>query len=61
MITTKRAGLAVIGVAALHEGGIHAQRISELTSGFRAEAPGGVKILVRQVDLDRTQVVLRAI
>lgn len=39
---------AALIVAALHGRGIEAQTIGELTSGFRAEAQGGVKILVRQ-------------
>jgi hypothetical protein len=52
---------AALIVAALRERGIEARSVGELTSGFRAEAPGGVKILVRQADLDRAQVALRAV
>ncbi len=51
---------AAIIVAALSERGIEAQTVGELTSGFRAEAPGDVKILVRQVDLERAQAVLQS-
>ena len=43
-------------IAAMLEGqGIDTQTSGELTSGFRAEAPGGVKVLVRQSDLDRAR------
>jgi hypothetical protein len=52
---------AALIVAALRERGIEPQSVGELTSGFRTGAPGGVKILVRQADLDRAQVALRAI
>jgi hypothetical protein len=52
---------AALIVAALRERGIEAQSVGELTSGFRAEAPGDVKILVRQADLARAQAALRAV
>jgi hypothetical protein len=50
---------AAIIVAALRERGIEAQAIGQLTSGFRAEAPGWVKVLVRQADRAAAQAVLR--
>lgn len=47
-------------IAAMLQGqGIDTQTSGELTSGFRAEAPGGVKILVRQSDLDRAREAMR--
>ena len=52
---------AALIVAALDERGVKAQTIGELTSGFRAEAPGDVRIVVRQADLERAQDALRAI
>ncbi len=52
---------AALAVAALEQHGVHAQSVGELTSGFRAEAPGGVQILVRRADLERAQEALRAI
>ena len=41
---------AVIG--ALQDAGIDAQMVGGFTSGFRAEAPGDVEIVVRECDLD---------
>ncbi len=47
-------------IAAMLEGqGIDTQTSGELTSGFRAEAPGSVSVLVRQADLDRAREVLQ--
>jgi len=51
---------AAVIVAALDAEGIEAQAVGQLTSGFRAEAPGGVRVLVRQADLARAQTVLQA-
>ena len=48
-------------VAALEAQGVQAQTTGALTSGFRAEAPGGVQVIVRYADLDQAQSVLRAI
>lgn len=48
-------------VAALDAQGVHAQMAGALTSGFRAEAPGGVQIIVRHEDLEQAQSVLQAI
>ena len=48
-------------VAALEEHGVQAQMTGALTSGFRAEAPGGLQIIVRYGDLDQAQSALRAI
>lgn len=39
---------------------IEAQSSGALTAGFRAEAPGGVQVLVRQADLEKAQAVLEA-
>lgn len=49
---------AAILVAALAGDGIHAEMSGTLTSGFRAEAPGDVKILVTVQDFDRAQKIL---
>ena len=38
---------------ALEERGIRAEKAGQLTAGFRAEAPGGVRILVRTEDAAR--------
>ncbi len=46
---------AAIIVAALANHGVLAHATGALTSGFRAEAPGGVQILVRQDDLERAR------
>jgi len=46
-------------VGALEQEGIQAEIFGEFTSGFRAEAPGDVKILVRSEDLARAQQVLK--
>ena len=52
---------AALIVAALDKRGVKAQTTGELTSGFRVAAPGGVRVIVRQADLDRAQDALRAI
>jgi len=52
---------AALVVAGLDERGVKAEMMGELTSGFRAEAPGGVRVIVRQADLERAQDALRAI
>ena len=46
---------ASIIVAALRDDDIVAEASGVLTSAFRAEAPGTVKILVRAEDLERAQ------
>ncbi len=48
-------------VAALEAQGVQAQTTGALTSGFRAEAPGVVQVIVRYADLEQAQSVLRAI
>ncbi len=48
-------------VAALEAQGVQAQTTGALTSGFRAEAPGGVQVIVRYADLERAKAVLQAI
>lgn len=50
---------AAMIVAALEEHGIEAHLTGEFTSGFKAEAPGNVNILVSETDLTRAQQVLR--
>jgi hypothetical protein len=52
---------AALLAAALEGRGIKTQRTGDLTSGLRAEAPGEVRILVRQRDLAEAQAALRAI
>ena len=47
-----------IVVAALEQEGIQAETFGEFTSGFRAEAPGDVKILVRSEDFVRAEQIL---
>ncbi len=48
-------------VAALEAQGVQAQTTGALTSGFRAEAPGGVQVIVRYADLEQAHSVLQAI
>ena len=47
--------VAALIVAALEERGIDAETTGALTSGFRAEAPGGVQVIVRAVDRERAE------
>ena len=51
--------LAAIMVARLRGEGIEAEMSGEYTSGFRAEAPGVVQILVRASDAARAREVLQ--
>jgi Putative prokaryotic signal transducing protein len=46
-------------VAALEQGGIQATMTGTYTAGFRAEAPGWVKILVAEDDLPRARTMMR--
>jgi hypothetical protein len=48
-------------VSALAEYDIQASVTGGFTSGFKAEAPGGVQIVVRQSDLDRAKAALAEI
>ena len=48
-------------VSALAEYGIEAFAAGGYTSGFKAEAPGNVTVLVKHVDMDRTQQALAEI
>lgn len=50
---------AMLLVAALEEQGLEAMVTGELTSGFRAEAPGQVRVLVHEGDLARATEVLK--
>ncbi|MBN1854533.1 MAG: hypothetical protein JW829_17510 [Pirellulales bacterium] len=45
-------------VSALADHGIRAAIIGEFSSGFRAEAPGDVKVVVQQVDVTRAKKIL---
>ena len=47
--------VAALIVAALEERGIEAETAGALTSGFRAEAPGGVQVIVRAADRERAE------
>ena len=51
---------ATLIVDALRDLEITAESSGALTSGFRAEAPGGVRILVRSEDLARARTALDA-
>lgn len=46
-------------VAALEQGGIQATMTGTHTAGFRAEAPGWVKVLVAEDDLLQARTILR--
>jgi hypothetical protein len=48
-------------VTALAAYDIHASTVGGFTSGFKAEAPGNIQILVRRSDLDRAQSALAEI
>ena len=48
-------------VAALEDAGISANAQGGLTAGFRAEAPGGVRVMVRRADVERAREVLRRV
>jgi hypothetical protein len=50
---------AALIVGALADQSIEAQTEGGLIAGFRAEAPGGVDILVHRRDLDRALAILR--
>ena len=45
-------------VSALEAAGIEARMVGEYTSGFRAEAPGQVAVIVRQADAEKAHAVL---
>jgi hypothetical protein len=45
-------------VAALEEEGIRATAVGGFTSGFKAEAPGYVSVIVNETDLERAKKVL---
>ena len=49
---------AVALLAALSESGIQGTTTGSFTTGFQAEAPGDVTVVVRQSDLSRAQEVL---
>jgi len=49
---------AALIVNALEEQGIRAAAVGDYTSGFRAEAPGGVRVVVARGDLVRAREVL---
>ncbi len=47
--------VASLMIARLQAHEIEAYTEGALTSGFRAEVPGGVRVMVRQSDLERAQ------
>jgi NADPH:quinone reductase-like Zn-dependent oxidoreductase len=49
---------AAVLLTALADRGIEAHMVGGFTSGFRAEAPGGVDVVVRQADLERALAIL---
>ena len=53
--------MAELIVAALRGRGVEARAEGGLTGGFRAEAPGRVKVIVRQADLELAREALRTI
>ncbi len=62
ILTTRRTETqAALIVAALKDRGVEAQATGGFTSSFRAEAPGDVRILVRQSDLEKARAALREI
>ena len=62
VLTTLRTEVeASVLVAALAEVGIKAVAAGGYTSGFKAEAPGDVQILVKQDDLERAHKALATI
>lgn len=50
---------AILMVQALEARGIAAYATGALTSGFRAEAPGEVQVLIHESDLDQAREALR--
>ena len=52
---------AAIVVNALSNAGIHAKAHGEFSAGFRAEAPGDVKVFVNPGDVDAAKIVLEDI
>ena len=61
LTTVPNEAQAAILVAVLDEHGVPAQATGALTSAFRAEVPGAVRIMVRQADLSRAQEALQAV
>ncbi|MCH8804904.1 MAG: DUF2007 domain-containing protein [Planctomycetes bacterium] len=61
LTTAANEAMAAMIVAALDQRGIQASAAGGLTSGFRAEAPGGVNVLVRRSELERALAVLEEI
>lgn len=50
---------ATLAKNTLGEAGIPCELVGQLTAGFRAEAPGGVTLLVRAEDESRARELLR--
>jgi Putative prokaryotic signal transducing protein len=61
LIGVRHEAEAGILVAALAERGIRAVSSGSYTSGFRAEAPGDVSVLVEEMDLERAKAALKEI
>jgi Putative prokaryotic signal transducing protein len=55
-VTTEFEAAAI--VSALEAEGIRARAVGGFTAGFRAEAPGGVTVVVAEADLERAKVVV---
>jgi len=49
---------ATLIIAKLDANDIEAHAEGALTSGFRAEVPGGVRVMVRQSDVERAKQIL---
>lgn len=52
---------AAMMVQALESHGIPAQYVGALTSGFRAEVPGGVSVIVHTENLEKAREILLAL
>lgn len=60
VVATARTEIEAAAIAAVLDGaGIAVEVVGGLTSGFRAEAPGEVRILVHRADLEQAREVLR--
>ncbi len=61
LMTTPTEIQAEMIVAALEARGLHARTLGALTSGFRAEVPGDVQVIVRASDLEQARSVLQTL
>lgn len=58
LTTRPNEALAQLLVATLEAEGVRAEASGGLTAGFRAEAPGVVRVLVREEDLEHAREIL---